>query len=480
MTFWRKAPATSVTLVKGILPAPLPRLKGDDLPAMICRPVFQEMSIHANGDIVCSCADPTGMRVYGNVYRDRIADVFNGPMYRAIRKWQLASRPDCWCPVINSNCAGRITRATEIDQPDGRQVKMLQLEPVSFCNLRCPSCPVTTHFPAPENADRRNKMLPLEKMLDIVDQLPGLEILLFYNFGEALLHPDAVPFLRSVKRDRPEIFVANSTNGLAFKNGSLEAIAKEGLLNRIVFAIDGVTPETYARYRVGGNSEKALRNLESFVRACQEAGSRSAVEIIWQYILFEWNDSDQELARAKDIAHAMGVPINWIITHTPGASKRYTSGSNALRELEGRSFCTDTCEVQLQDFIAHNRIAKGRYLARLSTDRRTIRGVAGSKVTLKIRVENLSETVWDLSRPDRYHVGFLLRSETGKKIRELAGGSLPPGTGTPKNPHRIEIDLILPLDAGRYQLLVDVVEANVCWFHERGSAPLICELEVRS
>jgi uncharacterized radical SAM superfamily Fe-S cluster-containing enzyme len=264
------------------LPAPLPRSKGNSLPAMICQAVFQEMSVHANGDIVCSCADAGGNRVYGNVHRDRIADVYNGPKYREIRNWQLASAPDCWCPVINSNCAARTRRASSAHQPDGRQVKMLQLEPVSFCNLRCPSCTVTTHFSDRAYADRHNKILPLEVMLDVVDQLPCLEILLFYNFGEAFLHRDAVPFLRSVKRDRPEIFIANNTNGLAFRNGAIDAIAQERLVNKLVFAIDGATPATYARYRVGGDFERALSNLRHFVKSCDRAGTRTAVEVIWQ------------------------------------------------------------------------------------------------------------------------------------------------------------------------------------------------------
>jgi MoaA/NifB/PqqE/SkfB family radical SAM enzyme len=173
-------------LLPGELPPPIAREDGDDLPPMICRAVFEEISVHANGDIVCSCADPTGRRVYGNVYRDRIADVYNGPMYRAIREWQLQSKPDCWCPVTQFNCAGRIARASAAEKPTNRHVKMLQLEPVSHCNLRCPSCPVTTHFPDPDLEERRDQILPLAVMLDLIDQLPHLETLLFYNFGEAV------------------------------------------------------------------------------------------------------------------------------------------------------------------------------------------------------------------------------------------------------------------------------------------------------
>src|SRR5271166_5816388 len=69
------------------LPAPLPRQRGDASAPMICSQVFDSISIHANGDIVRWCVDMNGQRIYGNVFKDRIADVWDGPAYREIREW---------------------------------------------------------------------------------------------------------------------------------------------------------------------------------------------------------------------------------------------------------------------------------------------------------------------------------------------------------------------------------------------------------
>jgi hypothetical protein len=124
-----------------ILPLPLPRDHLDHNPPIICRIVFDEMCVLANGEIVCSCGDPAGLQVYGNVFRDKIEDVYNGNRYREIRRWQLASTPDSWCPVINNRCGGRVSRATDKDSETGRTIKVLQLEPISSCNLHCLSCP---------------------------------------------------------------------------------------------------------------------------------------------------------------------------------------------------------------------------------------------------------------------------------------------------------------------------------------------------
>ena len=56
-------------------------------------------------------------------------------------------------------------------------------------------------------------------------------------------------------------------------------------------------------------------------------GLRGRVQITWQYILSEWNDSDEELTLARQLARNIDVPIQWIITSGYGASKRFLPGS---------------------------------------------------------------------------------------------------------------------------------------------------------
>src|SRR5262245_34686520 len=315
------------------LPAFLERFTRPSLPPMICRMIFDEICFLANGDIVCSCHDSAGKQVYGNVYHDRLADVYNGPIYQDLRRWQLTTKPDAWCPVLQAECSGRVSRATARDGVTGREGRTVQLERTSYCTLKCPACPVTHFHTDPAfRADRAN-LLPLEVMLSVVDQLPDLESILFYDYGEPFLHKDAIPFLQTVRRQRPDILLHTSTNGLALNAKKIEALAAEPLIDLIIFSIDGAWQESYGRYRVNGNLERALGNLEALVHACERAGTADRVQIIWQCILFEWNDSDEELAEARRRAAEIGVPLKWVFTHTEGASKRYTAGSEAAVRL---------------------------------------------------------------------------------------------------------------------------------------------------
>lgn len=462
------------------IPHPIPPDEDDATPPRICRMIFDELCVLANGDIVCSCGDPAGLRVYGNVKTDRIADVYDGPMYREMRRWQLASKPDSWCPVTGHDCGGRISHATSEDRESGRTVKMLQLEPVGVCNLECPECPVTEFETNRDVPESRMSTLPLEVMLEVVDQLPDLEKILFYNFGEPFLHKQAIPFLREVHRCRPDVVIHTSTNGLAFTPAKIRALADGALLDRVVFSIDGAFPASYARYRVGGELEKALGSLIALIRALDAAGTRDRVEVLWQYILFEWNDTDEEIAEARRRAEEIGVPIKWVLTHTAGASKRFAPGSEAFARLTGVRDVYDslTCDLRVADLWEHGGAARGLYRAELRAAASVWSGTAGSRGVIPVTVTHRGTRPWRKESPGMFRLGARLRTPTGRFLRELPGTLLPPDAVEPGGTGLALLELTLPDEPGTYQVLVDVVEEGVCWFSERGSPELLLRLHV--
>ena len=462
------------------LPAPAPREPGDDSPPMVCRMVFDELCILANGEIVCSCGDPAGLRVYGNVHKDKIADVFNGPQYREIRLWQLQSRPDSWCPVISSRCGGRRSRASSVDRETGRTVKLLQLEPTSYCNLNCPECPVS-QFEIDE-AYRKNRrgILPLKTMLNVLDQLPDLEKILFYNFGEPFLHKDAVSFLREVRTRMPDVLIHTNTNGLSLDRRLIDILAGEALLDNIVFSIDGSSQGTYSRYRVGGNFTRALQKLEALNKAVEMSGNAGRVRIIWQYILFKWNDSDEEIDRARDLAAGIGVPIKWVLTHTAGASRRFAPDSAETAALMSGSNLYDslTCDLQMSEIWKNRGVVFGKYCAKLTASTSRISASPGTRAIFPIEAKNQSKQYWGDSTHEIFRLGIRLRTEAGRELEELRGVLLPENVVAPGGEGVVFVDLRAPQECGRYQLLLDIVEEHVCWFHERSSQPLILDLDV--
>jgi hypothetical protein len=494
---------------------------------MICQQVFDSISIHANGDIVCWCVDVEGKRVYGNVFHDRIADVYNGPAYQEIREWMLRSRPDTWCPAIETDCPLRIVPAAAEQDTRNCRIKTLKLEPVTYCNLKCPVCPVETGFKqiAALRETRGHKLLPLETMLDVVAQLPDLEMIEYFDYGEPFIHRDTIRFLREVRRMRPGVQIVTSTNGTVLTPAQIQAIAAEALMDRIVFSIDGATAESYRKYRVGGTLAKALGKMQALVDACRAAGTwrkyvtgpPGRVQITWQYILFEWNDSDEELALAQEIARKIDVPMQWIITSGYGASKRFLAGSaEAARFMappdsyiygwhvepsrkESDVFVSDVVEADVEVLCellalpydggirarrASNGLwpsrlirrfqdyAGGRYQARMRTDDRTITAPPGGTILFEVSLANRTSQAWDPSRSDFLRIGVQLRTRSNERIRELPGAILPAAIARPDGRATVALPVTLEAQPGEYKLMLDVVQEGVCWFSDRGSPPL--------
>jgi hypothetical protein len=316
-------------------------------------------------------------------------------------------------------------------------------------------------------------------MLDVVEQLPALEKILFYNFGEPFLHRQAISFLREVRRCRPEVIIHTSTNGLVLTDSMIEAISSEILVDRMILSIDGAREESYRKYRVNGSLANALSKMATLVAVCDRLGNRKRIEIIWQYILFEWNDTDEELSQARQLASALGVPLKWVFTHT-AASKRFTDGSEAAARLfsKGDPYTALTCDSRMFHLWKHGGVSADLYLARLSMHPRALVGPAGARVAALLTVENLSSSAWGSDSGHSFRIGALLRSDNGRVIEELPGIPLPSETIRAGDEGTVLVDVRLPLAVGKYELFFDVVEDGVCWFSERSSPPLICPVRV--
>ncbi len=461
----------------GELPAPLPREAGDRSAPLICRAVFEEVCVLANGDVVCSCADSVGLRVYGNIRRQPLAEILAGPMYRELRAWQLESRPDRWCPALGEECPLRVSRATPLDTVEGHLPRLLQLEPTSHCNLSCPACPVTDFKSDPRFAADRTGMLSLAEMIAIFEQLPSLDKVLFYNYGEAFVHPEALPMLRWLRAHRPQISIHISTNAIALTPARVKEIVAERLVDRMLFAIDGARPESYARYRVGGKLERALGAMRQLVAEAAAQQVRDRFEIWWQYILFEWNDSDEELAEARQIASEIGVPIEWVVTHTVGASRRFLPGSDALAALVGgeRAFRALSCDLKGAEIVRAGGHEALRHRAALAPSLMALRGAPGDRILLPVTVRHEGRAAWNGA--GSFRLGLRLLDGEGRALRELRGVELPAGV-EPGSELVLFAEIELPERPGGYHLFLDLVEDQVCWFSERGSSPALCALEV--
>lgn len=173
------------------------------------------------------------------------------------------------------------------------EIKTIQLDHTSRCNLGCSQCARTYH----------NDILPIvdltvddyKKILEPFDA-SKIELLHCGNFGDVIASPTFDETLDYCLERGVEIFKI-STNGSARNTQWWKELAtKIGKKSVVTFAIDGFENTNHI-YRKNSNWKKIKENLEAFI----EAGGRAK----WNYILFEHNIQDLEIS--QEYAKTIGV-----------------------------------------------------------------------------------------------------------------------------------------------------------------------------
>lgn len=179
----------------------------------------------------------------------------------------------------------------------------LFVEPTNLCNLRCPLCPTGA---GEYGRPRTNKMSvrDFERIIDeIGDYLYWVNL---FNFGEPLLNKD-VPLMIGYAHEKG-VSTCISTNGMLVDDQMAEALVRSKL-DCLTFSIDGLTPETYSKYRVGGNFDKVIENLKRVVEWKRKLDS-SLPFIEWQFLVFKHNQ--HEVGKVERFARALGANGTYI------------------------------------------------------------------------------------------------------------------------------------------------------------------------
>ena len=93
-------------------------------------------------------------------------------------------------------------------------------------------------------------------------------------------------------------------------------------IDEMTFSLDGASQDVYVRYRQRGSFEKSTAMMRAAIDEKRRLGVDVPV-INWRYILFNWNDNDREMARARRLAAEWGVDrLCWEITDHPSTPTR--------------------------------------------------------------------------------------------------------------------------------------------------------------
>lgn len=161
----------------------------------------------------------------------------------------------------------------------------------------------------------------------------------FYNYGEPLLHPHFGTMCRAMRERFPASYLYTSSNGTRLSDPRVRDSLLASGLDDIVLSIDGATQESYEAYRKRGDLRSILEGIQLLRRDRDRAGL-ARPRLLWRYLLFSWNDSDEELRTAERLAKDVGVDyFGYGFSDIPDlASRTRLPGTAALADIQSRWF----------------------------------------------------------------------------------------------------------------------------------------------
>ncbi|MBN1879007.1 radical SAM protein [bacterium] len=431
-----------------------------------CDWIFNILVVLCDGKVVCGCADPYGLRPLGDANKQSLHEIWNSHLAQSIRR-DLNGGFSGFCEPCGLKCPVSTTEKIPERPLCIDHMSRLFIEPTVLCNLDCYKS-VCNHASGITQT-RSKPYMDIELFKRLADEAgPWIQRLDFFNYGESFVHPQAVDMIEYFKERYPNPYLYVSTNGLMLDESKIDRLVKAGI-DEITFSVDGSDQATYERYRIGGNFSRVVELMAYTVKARNSHG-REVPFINWRYILFNWNDTDDAMNKARELAAAISVDrLTWEITdHPPDArSARFQPGTDSWRAIYNEIW--DTSHLS-------NAIKSNRYMAVISTTGLLPvllrRGRSGR---LRVTARNTASMPWwDRTSSGRrlVRLGAQLHDRRKNLINRDYTRSFLPRTVNGGDDVDIHLDLPPIPKSGLYWLKFDMVSEGIDWF-ERAGSPVI-------
>lgn len=231
--------------------------------------------------------------------------------------------------------------------------RRIRLEASSFCQLRCPSCPTTSGAIHPAVGSGFLKFEDFQRLLDLNPNLERIEI---SNYGEVFLNPHLLRILEYAHRKGVSITLENGVNLNHAKEETLEGLVSYRV-KIVTCSIDGASPETYRIYRVRGDFDAVIGNIER-INVHKRAQGSDLPHLVWQFVVFGHNE--HEIPIAREMAERLGMKfrtkLTWDSKLSPIRDEEFVRAQTGLpatreafEELHGEKFASGICHELWDD-----------------------------------------------------------------------------------------------------------------------------------
>jgi MoaA/NifB/PqqE/SkfB family radical SAM enzyme len=282
-----------------------------------------DITINSDLTVSCCCQDYDGTGHLGSLRKNSFEEIFFGPVAQKFRDDLGKGK----IPIPTCARCGSFRRLEKNAAPPKPRLpyRGILLENTVRCNVDCVGC--AREGAANIRVDRQLQM-PLNELSQMADLAARLKMekIFYLNLGEPFLSPAIGQELPLLRAKNPDAYIRVSTNGVLLNTDAKREAALN--LSDIQFSVHGISDEMCEKYMKRSSFVKAYAAMKAMVEYRNARGLKEPT-LEWKYLLFNWNDHPKHIAKAIEMAKAIGVDIiSFWPTSNPfyGISWRYRLG----------------------------------------------------------------------------------------------------------------------------------------------------------
>ena len=171
------------------------------------------------------------------------------------------------------------------------------IDPINICNLKCPLCPTGA-----KKSNYKPTVMSFETFKTVIDKIHSLKSIALFNWGEPFLNKDIFKMIEYAKKKH--ISVTIHTNFSFKKDDKFFEDIVNSDLDLLTLSIDGTNPETYSKYRVGGDYNLVISNIKKLVETKKRL-NKDKPDIMWKMVVNKFNE--KEIEKARQISKGLGI-----------------------------------------------------------------------------------------------------------------------------------------------------------------------------
>jgi len=159
----------------------------------------------------------------------------------------------------------------------------VSIETTTTCNYRCPACILGSG-----GLKRKNEYIDFELYKKIINEIKtsAINVNLYFQ-GEPLMHPNIDKLILHAEENHIRTCISTNGSLLSLKVGKLI----ESGLSHLIVSVDGITPETYDKYRINGDFLKMCDGIRKIVKLKKSSNALHPI-IEAQFIVMKHNEHE--------------------------------------------------------------------------------------------------------------------------------------------------------------------------------------------